>query len=519
MARGSWWALVALGVVIAQLGAQLAWIARDHSPLGYEVPEHWLAAEEIAADLRDTRRDGGSLVQCVLRHRQLGHRATGVHLYAAAWLAVAPGDRSMLVGATWTLGAACVIALAWGAYGLARALAGPEAGAIAAVGLVLAPPVWGFGRVLGVDLPLAACVLVAARSLVASPPWSRPRAAFRLGLVCGVGCLVKAQLVLWLAGLVVPAWIVARRSGLGGRAWLASALAWAVALALGSAFFWAGATEEILADARWSVAGPHTEVPAWDAAALGYYPLGLWAWSGPALGTLGLVGLGAWGFDAARRPRSVPPAAWILVAGAACGLLWWTAYPIKWVRYALPVLPLAAVLAAAGLMRLPGRVRRTLLALAFAVATAIEVMSSTGIDLPLPAPEPAVLCHPPESRDWRPGVSALAAKLGVIPPGAAIGLVGPADWPSDLYTLLEAHLRPHVPASAEFFRASDVRDPDDLVRFERAAAGFAAEVHVLRDPDAILARHGWRRVGPFTVYEVDVPDASLVLVGWRRDVD
>jgi 4-amino-4-deoxy-L-arabinose transferase-like glycosyltransferase len=98
--------------------------------------------------------------------------------------------------------------LAVSTYLLGRRFSSREGGALAAALVVLYPAVYESSRQYGLDLPLAAMTALCMLLLVESDTLGREKLVLPLGLVTGIGILVKPQLLLFLA---VPLLVVLAR--------------------------------------------------------------------------------------------------------------------------------------------------------------------------------------------------------------------------------------------------------------------------------------------------------------------
>ena len=96
---------------------------------------------------------------------------------------------------------------------LGRAVAGPWVGLVAAGLAALAPNFWIPNGIVMSETPamlLMALILLAVVRLLRSPTWVN---AALLGVACGAEALVRAEFILFVPALLVPAALAARRVG------------------------------------------------------------------------------------------------------------------------------------------------------------------------------------------------------------------------------------------------------------------------------------------------------------------
>jgi len=305
--------------------------------------------------------------------------------------------------------------------GLGRRLLDPDASALAALLFATAPFVVFSLLNFQLDLPLAAMVALALYTLVRTEALALRRWSLALGLVMGLGMLTKPTFAAYLSGpLLWTAWRVVRAPDRGARLGrLLAALGVAALIALP----WYGPRLVGLPmqfiNRSFKQAAEAGQAPALSGSAFLFYPKLIV----PQLGLLA-VALLLWGIVALRgNPR-------------ARGLLWSALAPFviffliqnKNLRYTLPLLPAAALTAAAGVAALGPRVRRTV-AWACVAMAALQVGSTT-FGRPSPtvvAPiVPAIaVSWPPDGRDWhhqeildairRAGAGSRESRVAVVP--------------------------------------------------------------------------------------------------------
>ncbi len=277
-------------------------------------------------------------------------------------------------------------------YALGRRLAGGPEGVVAALVFGSAPFVVFSSLRFQLDLPLAAMVALAVAVLLRTEAFTRPGPTFAFGVVLGLGMLTKPPFAAYV--LIPLAFVLARvrRARALASAVLAGGLGLALALPwYGPRLF--GLVPEVAARSFRQAAESGHPDPL-SAAALALYP----RWFVPQFGlvaTLLLVG----GLAAAAARRR-----WLLPASVLAPLALLAAIQNKNLRYTLPLLPFAAVLAGMGFGALRGRPRA--LVLVALVAAAAAQVSATAFGVP-PSPTlpglgvPLLLASPPVRDDWR----------------------------------------------------------------------------------------------------------------------
>ncbi|MGH7397455.1 MAG: LmeA family phospholipid-binding protein [Candidatus Rokuibacteriota bacterium] len=307
-------------------------------------------------------------------------------------------------------------------FGLGRRLLDADAGLLAAFLFVTAPFVVFSLLHFQLDLPLAAMVAVALYALARTEECSVRRWSLALGLVLGLGMLTKPPFAAYLSGpLLWTAWRAIRAPDRRGRLLhLLAALGLAAALALP----WygprlVGLPMQIM-NRSFKQAAESGHAPALSGSSLLFYP----QWIIPQWGLLATALL-LWGIVAlARRPR-------------ARGLLWAALAPFlifvliqnKNLRYTLPLLPAAALVATAGMSALPRRARWGLggavviLGVAQVGSAAFAVPPPT---LLAPLVSSVAFSRPPDGCDWHHR-EVLDAILRAAGPGGARVAVVPND--------------------------------------------------------------------------------------------
>lgn len=282
-------------------------------------------------------------------------------------------------------------------FALGRQLFDPETGFLAALFFGTAHAVVFSLTNFQLDLPLASMVAAALYTLVRSEAFSRPGWCVALGVTLGLGMVTKPP----FAGYVLPVFCwtlwqalrsVDRRRRLG---WLMVVLVVGGVIALP----WYGPRLLGLpmqaVNRSFKQAAEAQQAGYLSAESLLYYPRVLPSQFG-ALASLLLVA-GAW---AARRYRDSRAFLWL------AGLVPFVVFSLiqnRNMRYMLPILPAAALLAAVGARSLPPAWRRG--GLWICVLVGLLQISMTAFGLPVPPPLPGfgtrlAYSFPPDRRDW-----------------------------------------------------------------------------------------------------------------------
>ena len=283
-------------------------------------------------------------------------------------------------------------------FALGRQLFDSETGLLAALFFGTAHSVVFSLTNFQLDLPLASMVATALYALVRSEAFSRPGWCVVLGVTLGLGMVTKPP----FAGYVLPAfcwtlWQALRSADRRRRlGWLVVVLVIGVVIALP----WYGPRVVGLpmqaANRSFKQAAGAGQAGYLSVESLLYYPRVLPMQFG-ALASLLFVA-GAW---AARRYRESRAFLWL--AGVAPFVMF-SLIQNRNLRYVLPVLPAAALLAAVGARSLPPAWRRG--GLWICVLVGLLQISMTAFGVPVPPHVPGLdtrLAHsfPPDRRDWR----------------------------------------------------------------------------------------------------------------------
>lgn len=282
-------------------------------------------------------------------------------------------------------------------FALARHLSGPTTGLLAAFLFGTAPFVVYSTLNFQLDLPLAAMVAVALLALVRSDDFGHPAWSLAFGAVCGLALLIKPPFPVYLAAPV--AWTAGRalrqpdrRRRLG---WLAAALAVSLLIALP----WYGprllSIPAQILGRSFDSAAREGQPPTFTSESLTFYPrvfLSQMGWlAAPAF---------AWGLWALRSRPDVRMVLWL---AALSPVLVFTLIQNKNLRYTLPALAAAAVIAALGVRDLAPAARRVATG-GLVVLGGLQV-TMTAFAVPMPPtipsfPLPIAIPYPPSREDW-----------------------------------------------------------------------------------------------------------------------
>ena len=374
------WSIVAATFAALVLIAAV-WLAIDRTPPEWDHANHLERVVRCAEDL--ARRDWRTLME------RSSFYPPVVPCAAAVVYRLAPSDAAAaqtIILAFLGVGMAAV-------YALGRRLAGGTEGVVAAVVFGCAPFVVFSALRFQLDLPLAAMVALALVVSLRTEGFIRLGWSLLVGVVFGLGMLTKPS----FAAYVLPPVLVAAASSSGRRIRAVNA---ALALLVGMVISlpWYGprlfGLVPQVASRSFRQAAESGHPDPLTATALLYYP----TWLAPQFGVpavaLLLVGLGV----AILRREGVALTAF-LVPFVLFGLL-----QNKNLRYTLPLLPIAAVMAGMGFAVLRGRVRllgTVVLVLACALQVSATALAAPhGLTLP-GLGVPLVLESPPRTGDWR----------------------------------------------------------------------------------------------------------------------
>lgn len=246
----------------------------------------------------------------------------------------------------------------------------PETGLLSAFVASLFPATYGFSRTYGLDFPLTAMVALDIYWLIRADYFSRRLPSLLLGVMIGLGLLVKEQLLIFIcAPLALAVVLGAARAFRGGtpmgRMFANAAVALVVAAAVSSPFWW-GNIEDIVsvfikhaAEAREfegyvDIDSRYMKSFAFSARYFAYYAVVAIVYVSPPLCALAAVLLTPF-----LRSRFHPKAYLFLWIAAPYAVF--TAMEIKYSTYYMPALSALALIIGAGLMSLKRGALRYLL--------------------------------------------------------------------------------------------------------------------------------------------------------------
>ena len=374
------WAIVG-GVYLALVVVAALWIGIDRRPPEWDHANHLERVVHCAEDL--ARGDVRTIIE------RSSFYPPVVPCAAALVYRLAPSDAAAaqsVILAFLGLGMAAV-------YLLGRFVAGGAEGVVAAVLFGCAPFVVFSSQRFQLDLPLAAMVAVALVVIVLTEGFTRLGWSVLAGVVFAVGMLTKPP---FAAYVIVPVLLAAAASRRRGRAAAYAALAILVGAAISVPWYGPrlfGFVPQIVARS-FKMAAESGHPDPLTATALAFYP----TWLAPQLGVLAVVLLLVGLVVAAMRRQ------WMVLAALLAPFLLFELIQNKNLRYTLPILPTAAVLAGMAFGLLKGRAR-TAGAVVVALACALQV-SATAWSVPsgwtLPGlGVPFVLESPPGRGNWR----------------------------------------------------------------------------------------------------------------------
>ena len=391
------WPLVAFFFAVL-CAVSATWVLMDRRPPEWDHANHLERAVDCYRSLRSVSDSGArAILEASSFYPPVVTCAAGALYFV---FPIAPLTAQAVMMGFLGLAMACV-------YALGSRLSGAEAGLWAAFFLGTAPFVVFSLTNFQLDLPLCAMVAMALYTLVRTEAFAEPRWSLALGVALGLGMLTKPPFAIYvLPPLLWSLWRAVRSPGRAGRlARAAVALAIAAALALpwyGPRLL--GLPMQILSRAFKQAAEQQNPEPL-TAAGLLYYPRTLPTQFGLLAGLLLL-----WGLWALRRGRAARPFLWLATLGpfAVFSLI-----QNKNLRYTLPILPAAALVAAIGLGSLPLWARRWISAAALFLG-ALQV-SMTLFQVPAPPTLPGMILpmalgRAPSGADWQH--DAILADLG-----------------------------------------------------------------------------------------------------------
>ena len=375
------WAIVG-GVYLALVLVAAVWLWIDRRPPEWDHANHLERVVHCAQDI--ARGDAHAIIERSSFYPPL------VPCTAALIYRLAPSDAAAaqsVILAFLGLGMAAV-------YLLGRYVAGGTEGVVAAVVFGCAPFVVFSSQRFQLDLPLAAMVALALLVCLHTDGFTRLGWSLLAGVVFALGMLTKPP---FAAYLIIPVLLIAAAGRRRGRSVLYAALAILVGAALSLPWYGPrlfGFVPQI-ASRSFKQAAESGHPDPLTATALLFYP----TWLAPQLGVLAVVLL-LIGLVVAVIKRQ-----WIVPAAVLAPFLLFELLQNKNLRYTLPILPAAAVLAGLAFGLLKGRAARTAGGIVLALACLVQV-SATAFAVPagLTLPGlgvPFVLESPPSGASWR----------------------------------------------------------------------------------------------------------------------
>ena len=374
------WAIVG-GVYLALVLITAVWLAIDRRPPEWDHANHLERVVHCTEDM--ARRDVRAIIERSSFYPPVVPCSAAV-VYRLAPSDVAAAQSVILVFLG--LGMAAV-------YRLGRRLAGGTEGVVAAVVFGCAPFVVFSSLRFQLDLPLAAMVAVALLVILHTEGFTRLGWSLVAGLVFGVGMLTKPPFAVYV---LVPVVLVVATSLERRRATIHAVLAVLIGAALSVPWYGPrlfGIIPQI-ANRSFKQAAESGHPDPLTATALLLYP----TWLAPQIGVLALVLLLVGIVVAVMRRQ------WFVLSALLAPFALFELLQNKNLRYTLPIVPVAAVLAGMAFGLLRGRAR-TVGAIVLALVCALQV-SATALALPsgwtLPGlGVPFVLESPPSTGNWR----------------------------------------------------------------------------------------------------------------------
>ena len=369
-----------VGAILAALVALVVvWLALDRRPPEWDHANHLeravICAQDLArGDLHAVLERSSFYPPLVLCTAGLVYRLAPSDVAAAQ--AVVLGFLALGVGAV---------------YVLARGLGGATEGVVAALVFATAPFVVFASLHFQLDLPLASMVALMLVVLLRIDAFEHRGWSVAAGIVLGLGMLTKPPFAAYvLAPLALAAARIRSRRAVTNLI-LALLIGGALSLPWYGPRVFSLVPEITSRSFRQAAESGHPE--PLTAGALTLYPRWFPTQFGFVAGLLVLLGLGV----AARRRH------WLLLAALLPALTLLELLQNKNLRYTLPLLPVAAVLAGLGFSALPGRLKAG--AGGLLLVAGVMQVSATAFGVPhisLPVVDvPFVVATPPVRDDWR----------------------------------------------------------------------------------------------------------------------
>jgi hypothetical protein len=371
--------VVGLGAALV-VAVAAAWTVVDRTPPEWDHANHLERAVHCAGDLQ--HRDWRAILERSSFYPPL------VPCAAAVVYRVWPSDALAAQSIVWGF---LVLGMA-ATYVLARTFAGGAGGVLAGLLFGTAPFTVFLALRFQLDLPLAAMVSVFLVTLLTTADFhDRPRSILA-GLVFALGMLTKPT----FAAYVLPAVLVVAARARGRRAVTNVALGALITIVV--CLPWYGprllGLSGQIGRRSFEQAAESGHPAPFSVAGLSFYP----TWLIPQFGVLAVVLLGLGIAAAVRRRRG------FLLVGLLVPFALFVVIQNKNLRYTLPLLPVAAVLAGTGFASLPRRARLGAATLV-GIAAVLQISATAGAwppALTLPGLRvPLVLASPPRGASWR----------------------------------------------------------------------------------------------------------------------
>lgn len=284
---------------------------------------------------------------------------------------------------------------------LGRRLLDTEAGLLAAFLLATAPFVVFSLTNFQLDVPLTGMVALSLYVLARTEVFALTGWSLALGIAVGVGMLTKPPFVVYLLPPLL--WVVSeavRSPREGGRMAPLGRLAAALLSATVVALPWYGprliGLPLQVMNRSFKNAALEQKPETFTAAGLLYYPTMF-----PTQFGLLAIALFLWGLWALRRERAARAFLWVAALGP---FVVWSLIQNKNLRYTLPILPAAALVAAAGARALRPALRQGVTWACVALGALQVSMTAFGLPAPPTLPGsglPMVFVRRPEPGDWQ----------------------------------------------------------------------------------------------------------------------
>jgi len=378
--------LAALGIVVA------IWISIDRRPPEWDYANHLGRALDCYRILAEPGHDQArEILEATAFYPPVTTCAAGLLYFL---FPVVPLTAQAVMLGFLALGAASV-------FLLGRRLLDTEAGLLAAFLLATAPFVVFSLTNFQLDVPLTGMVALSLYLLARTEAFSLTGWSVALGLGLGIGMLTKPPFwVYLLPPLLWVVWRAVQGAREGGRMAPLGRLAAAMIVAAVVALPWYGprliGLPLQVMNRSFKQADLAQQPKTFSPEGLLYYPTIF-----PVEFGLLAVPLFLWGLWALRRERAARAFLWIAALGP---FVVFTLIQNKNLRYTLPILPAAALVAAAGARALPPTLRHGVTWACIALG-AIQV-SMTAFALPAPPTLPGfglpmVFIRPPAPADWQ----------------------------------------------------------------------------------------------------------------------